>query len=1282
MKTQSSLGNEYERVYHAGKNIDRIVMGTVEKVNYRYNTVDVRLVDDNALLGSSHFSEGKFAARLPVQFSGTNADGKAFGQVNPVQVGTLVLIGFIRGNKMTPVVLGMYGRLEESYNLGRSPIDSVAGKNSEIEEYTDHQFTLYPNMTYDDVDGTGKRTVTFTGKSFVVIDGETSEDISGLTDSEVGTPYENLDTSYYYTGELIEPKNKKAPAILFKQQGEDSENTFLWFLEKDGTHRVSTMKNDEDWRSYFELGNNGDIRLRRQNDSKNPGLGSDSNEVLVDERGVTLRAGDKYITLDKENGLSGNASGLGGGKVEADISAIGKELDELGRTILSMSTTIEQGAEKIRLAAEKITEMDGIITNHNSELEVMAETIKTKVDELTVSGMITDSLDDVSKNLQAVAEQARESLDTLATLVDDSKITPLEKRTLASEWAMIKAEYPGYIEQAKVAELPSSQYTTAYETLEDYIAPILESMESTSEVDRVAFNQHFTNYFTAKNNLVYNIFNQLNEAIKEAAQQAIEAGTIANTAVGNARDAARDAEKANNVLTDMASDGVITPQEKPQLRNQYLEITSEWENVVEQGETYGVSVANYVSATEALIDYVNSLGLFSSMLDPTYVDGAKLTTLFTNYYREYSMVNLLIATEAKRLFDDFSGDLEYYNTQITETSKEIELLAESVVAIGKDVAVHEAKISVQSHKISMGVRASYFKREVNETLNHLNRNGRNLYVRDTLGNGRLDYSSGEVISPVNKDKVTTYIDVLQESPYTVSVKDNKDPVTIYVAWYDATKKYLSGDSVTITEPNGSHTYISPKLAKYSRMSVSEADSLRVQFEVGFEATQYKISPEDMVSDVTLAREEQANRQLIFDLADVKYATYMAETQADMNNLRLYASDYNLTPAEKAEIQQIWDRYQTEYTSTLADANEYGLNSTLLQGTYVALSEYLKKDVLILMEETSPTFPNVMSQTFESYLEARNQIYETIREYTQSALEAATRIVEEAVATAQEAEDMARKLAQDAEAVARNAELVRGLIAEAGEEHGYYVDLLNEISVDGLIDPEEKVYVQDAYEYIRDEQQELMIQAHVYGISTLDITNAYNYMEQNVNQVLAVEHIRDTTEVNPNSFMEYFMGYYTAKETLLGNILDGALGRYAELSEQADLAYKEALRKNEEMIIYQNAIRDSRTSMERIEKKIDELENRTYYAVGLTSTNGLVFKNNNVNTQLIAKLYHGSEDITDTVPQEGFVWRKIKDSGEPDTVWNNIHKGIGSTVTITHEDVKGRATFEVEIFTEE
>lgn len=75
-------------------------------------------------------------------------------------------------------------------------------------------------------------------------------------------------------------------------------------------------------------------------------------------------------------------------------------------------------------------------------------------------------------------------------------------------------------------------------------------------------------------------------------------------------------------------------------------------------------------------------------------------------------------------------------------------------------------------------------------------------------------------------------------------------------------------------------------------------------------------------------------------------------------------------------------------------------------------------------------------------------------------------------------------------------------------------------------------------------------------------------------------------------------------------------------------------------------------------------------VQIESTNGNIFKGNDIATTLICRVYYGTQEVTDRV--KSFTWQKIKQDGEIDETWNRTLSG--NTIYLTNADVFNRATF--------
>jgi archaellum component FlaC len=98
-------------------------------------------------------------------------------------------------------------------------------------------------------------------------------------------------------------------------------------------------------------------------------------------------------------------------------------------------------------------------------------------------------------------------------------------------------------------------------------------------------------------------------------------------------------------------------------------------------------------------------------------------------------------------------------------------------------------------------------------------------------------------------------------------------------------------------------------------------------------------------------------------------------------------------------------------------------------------------------------------------------------------------------------------------------------------------------------------------------------------------------------------------------------------------------------------------------------------------KIDEVEKNVVYKAEIISSNGNIFRNQNVNTILFCRVYRGDQDITETIEANRFRWSRVSDDAEGDEAWNAKYTAGVKSVTITIDDVVSRATFNCEVLDE-
>ena len=85
-----------------------------------------------------------------------------------------------------------------------------------------------------------------------------------------------------------------------------------------------------------------------------------------------------------------------------------------------------------------------------------------------------------------------------------------------------------------------------------------------------------------------------------------------------------------------------------------------------------------------------------------------------------------------------------------------------------------------------------------------------------------------------------------------------------------------------------------------------------------------------------------------------------------------------------------------------------------------------------------------------------------------------------------------------------------------------------------------------------------------------------------------------------------------------------------------------------------------------------------YSVQISTSDGNSFINGNISTTLTAHVYKGAEEITETIPDNLFCWKRTSLNPDADTVWSELHTGIGRHLTVSDDDIFRRAMFTCEV----
>ena len=95
--------------------------------------------------------------------------------------------------------------------------------------------------------------------------------------------------------------------------------------------------------------------------------------------------------------------------------------------------------------------------------------------------------------------------------------------------------------------------------------------------------------------------------------------------------------------------------------------------------------------------------------------------------------------------------------------------------------------------------------------------------------------------------------------------------------------------------------------------------------------------------------------------------------------------------------------------------------------------------------------------------------------------------------------------------------------------------------------------------------------------------------------------------------------------------------------------------------------------------IEQIKDDLVYKVEIWSSNGAMFHNGIIDTELEAILYRGKNVVTGEFGDNQFRWTRISKDKEADKIWNKQHFGGTKSIHVTDNDVYARATFNVEVF---
>lgn len=368
------------------------------------------------------------------------------------------------------------------------------------------------------------------------------------------------------------------------------------------------------------------------------------------------------------------------------------------------------------------------------------------------------------------------------------------------------------------------------------------------------------------------------------------------------------ANEAKERLAAMSSDGTLSKEEKPAVRQQWSQIQKEYAKYQTDATSFGVSITALKGAYDALAAYLSSIGLTSDT-DTTIVPDT-FNQKFADYYAEVSRFSNLVAQkQADEAVDNLQvGARNYIAKQFIREWNSAKEGVTDVVTSGADA--DGAYLCVNWGKlIQAGLVAT------NASLVST--------VPDCFG-GQIKYKPN-----------TPYV-------FKARIKQGAE-ITFRIAYEDGTKEVLSAP------PAGTegvyevvHTIDASRAVQKIYMYINKGVSMYLY-------------------DIQLT---EGNK------APTGYITAEEDVQAQIEQVKLnvdyIASDSSLTPSDKQQVANEWARIQGEYWSIMARADQYNVPTEAFTFYFQRLEDYLTPllaDMSTTSEITGTEFRDVFSDYY-------------------------------------------------------------------------------------------------------------------------------------------------------------------------------------------------------------------------------------------------------------------------------------------------------------------------------
>ncbi|MGL6083543.1 MAG: hypothetical protein ACRC4N_14205, partial [Gammaproteobacteria bacterium] len=386
------------------------------------------------------------------------------------------------------------------------------------------------------------------------------------------------------------------------------------------------------------------------------------------------------------------------------------------------------------------------------------------------------------------------------------------------------------------------------------------------------------------------------------------------------------------MISDMVSDGKLSPTEKIQLRKEWGLVVAEYLTTKGIAQNYSVSTTNYDSAYNTLNAQVPSL---ISNVTVTSDAPSNLRTNFENYYKRraelssavtdktYSMQNSVGAVTTNPLLDDWGST---YPVGINAWGNASYVKKETSLVRDGNASLRFTAGMGTTIDVGVSLNGGFFKPNIANTKYFVVEASFYLVSGSTSGAGFLFDWTGMSTSPV-----TNRTSIPLESTTNEPIEAGR--------WYNG-KRVFKRPHDTVSGYTGMSGYL---MANYSPLG-AKADK-------------------DIVFNRFVVREASAEEIKSYE-GDIIIT--------DM------ASDSKITPQEKIQLKKEWTSIQKEYDPILRVASNGGMSNDTVYLDYVGGYDNLSKQVTPVLSSmtTTTTVTSAFRTAFDYYYYTKNAIKES------------------------------------------------------------------------------------------------------------------------------------------------------------------------------------------------------------------------------------------------------------------------------------------------------------------